>query len=382
MGLTENPNLTNSPGRTVRQRAWRILEPNSSGHRFWYVALLLDEIQRTHPGGKALLVTRPQSLEQPTWIEHLAPRASGGWRVHTTEESRVEMLRQAALAGDEIIVPDADAWIPALVFLWFLDRRQMVGAILLMRPEPDATWSSRARHIMKKMLLLLLRRLHPRLRIYRLVAVESHGNDLEDPVQFAPANVARNVWLEQNMLREDYKWVVALGEASERKCIDLLSQVMERPDVAQAGWALIVLGKPTSETIRAELTRSAELCPGRIVFRPQFLSDEAFDTWIDCADLVPVLHRNEGSSGVLLKCWAAGTPALVGGADSVVGAADELALNHAKVSGLTVNEVAAALLNMNQIPHRVSGFGWDQRSATFSRSLLGTNHESNDPDGS
>ncbi|MCD5350963.1 hypothetical protein [Kineosporia mesophila] len=323
--------------------------------------------------GSGILVTRPRAIQQPAWDEHLAGRTiDGSWRLLTTEQSHREMLKEASLAGDELVIPDADGWLPALVALRVFDRRKVSGSLLLMRPSPDASWQSKARHSFKRLLLALLGALHPELRVYRLVAVKQRDNDVEDPVQFDPANISREDWLTQNGLDVERRWVVVLGEASERKCIDLLAMAMGRSDVGQAGWGLVVLGKPATEKIRSELMGLSASHPERVVFRPGFLTDQEFDTWVACADVVPVLHRNEGSSGVLLKCWAAGTFTIVGGARSVVEASSSLDMNCLTIENLTVDEVAAPFFDRDLLPGGESRGGWEERSQNFSRTLLGT----------
>jgi hypothetical protein len=357
----------------VTRDSWRILEPNATGHRFWYVALLLDHIASAHSEADVVLVTTPDALHQPTWIEHLVPRSGHGtWRTQTRVQGRLNMLKDAAEAGGAVVIPDGDAWLPDLLKLRLLGRRQVSGSLLLMRPAPDSTPASRARHAFKRLLLSLLPLLQPRLQVHRLVAVKEREDDVEDPVQFAAASIDRDSWLRQHDLPTDRRWVVALGEASERKCTDLLGEAMAHDDVAAAGWSLLVLGKPNDSGIRERLSALSDKFPERVVLRPQFLTDQDFDTWIARADLVPVLHRNEGSSGVLLKSWAAGTPVLVGGAHSVVQAAEVLSLNHKKVPALTVDDVATSLATLSLEPVSVSSSQWQARVDDFARSLLGT----------
>jgi len=76
----------------------------------------------------------------------------------------------------------------------------------------------------------------------------------------------------------------------------------------------------------------------RVVLRPQFVDDAAFDRWIRAADGVLLPYRSSTSSSVLARCHLLGTPALTTRAAGL-----DAELHPADVSVAGVDELAAAL---------------------------------------
>jgi hypothetical protein len=291
------------------------------------------------------------------------------------EQSKVLILLRAARDGSNVVITDADTWLLSLLAVRFRTFRSVKGSILLMRSQPNVELGSRARHAIKKILVGVLRRLHSQLVISALVAVNDASQPFVvlDPVAFSPSGKGREEWLSLHGLDRAKKWLVVLGEVSERKCIGLLLDALMTDAAVQAGWGLLVIGKPSQPMLAKRLTEVSREQPGRIVFRNAFLNDEEFDTWLSVADAMSVLYKNEGSSGVLLKCWAAGATVILGGSQSVLSAAESLDMKCHRVEDLSPEGILRAVLSVDEefavpVPNVTD---WQGRSDQFARVLLG-----------
>ncbi len=191
--------------------------------------------------------------------------------------------------------------------------------------------------------------LHRELKIHRLVPiVTSPSQDqLPDPVFFDPPTSSRDEWLRGNGLDPARKWIVVIGELSERKCIRELMEAILSDQLRESRWSLLAVGK-ISAGLASDLRMLAEQNPDLIAVREGFVPDQEFDTWIAHADAVSVLHRNEASSGVLLKSWAAGACVLAGGAESVLSAAQTLGVAGRRLAEVNAYTIAEALIGLEE----------------------------------
>src|SRR4051794_1656111 len=91
-----------------------IVELNGSGHRFWYVSLLLEAA--AEQGLAVRLTVTPKALQTPAWSEHIEPSLHhSGVEVRVTDESRREIVRQAMAENRRLVVPDGDRWAGVLL---------------------------------------------------------------------------------------------------------------------------------------------------------------------------------------------------------------------------------------------------------------------------
>ncbi len=368
------------PGSKVAEEfRWRIVETNGSGHRLWYVSLLLQRISKLDMSTRVELVSRPGIIDSPSWREHLGPWSDTFERFNLPEgRFKLGTLRQTARGRMRIVIPDGDMWLPWFILARFTARRSLAGSLLLMRPNPEANWASRRRHALKTMIIMFVRMLHPQLQILRLVAAGDQGCDgnVLDPVEFAPSGAGRRAWLEMNGLDPGLNWLVVPGEISERKCVGLVASALNSQEAQESGWGLIVIGSTNDESLLAQLAALSAARPTRIVCRNTFLSNVQFDTWVANADAISVLYRNEGSSGVLLKCWAAGTPVIAGGSKAVVQAAEMLHIDGVIVDELSSSAILDALARISSRSndrHLLDNASWRERSNQFAEALLGLN---------
>jgi hypothetical protein len=357
-------------------RNWKIVELNGTGHRFWYVSILIRYLSELGLRDSAQLVTRAGARATGAWQIHLDKIALSGLDVVITEDTRLEIIRSTLKQHAYLVIPDADQWAWDLVWAGLSARSKIHGCALLMRPTPGASLASRARHLLKSVLWRMARVVHPNLNVFHLVAA-SNGQGpesvVEDPVSYYPQITTRESWLLRNGVDPIKRWLVVLGELSERKSLLEIISALKMNHMQGGNWGLLAIGRasPEMESL-LESSMSSEDCS--VHYRDCYLTDEDFDTWISVADAVAVLHKNEGSSGVLLKCWAAGAPTLVGGAKTVVEAAELLNMRAIKIASLTASLIFLALSKIeehNKDSSDVNQSTWEQRQNMFAHSLLG-----------
>jgi hypothetical protein len=303
-----------------------IVEPNPDGHRLWYVRLLIDHIkQRTLPPPCVVTTeTAPRSIE---WAVHLGnpPHMvspidrKGNWTAATA--------RLLASSSSPFIVPDGDSIIQHLlkyaIYKAFSSRRPR-GVILLMRMHPHPTLVGLVRFLAKVIVVLLMRAWAPDIKVATLESRLSQQHRLvkalgipavPDPVYYMPSSSMGPSWLAQHGLDRGLPTFLIIGELSERKSVPEILQAWTNCQPAAA--QLVLVGRPT-DAIRTYLQGMDSAQSSSVKLFDEYLPDSAFDTWIGSAQYVFVLHKNEGSSGVLLKCAAAGTAVIAGGSRSVV----------------------------------------------------------------
>lgn len=311
-----------------------IVEPNPEGHRLWYVRLLLEAAAAAGSPLPTVVTTAraPQSREWATHLSECDPdvrildEANGWLRV---------VLAEATAARTHVVLLEADAALPVLVRTALRARGRLRGTGLLMRAHPQGGMRGRLAFAGKLVLTAALRLLAPAFTLRTLEAVPQSRHPASaalglpvtpDPVVFAPLLRSREAWLRQAGIPERSWTLLVAGDLSERKHVPEILQALQhlhavghgrqRPGEPAGGVRLALVGRLSAGARQAYESLSPEV-RACITLQEGYLSDAELDTWIAAADAVAVLHRNEGSSGILLKCAAAGTPVLAGGARTV-----------------------------------------------------------------
>jgi hypothetical protein len=354
-------------------RGWDVIELDGGGHRLWYVSLILRGCLTSPAGTPIRLVTRPSVPSLPAWHEHIEPLvAASPVEVITTVASHEEILTGLVPRGRAVVIPEGDGWLLPLLRTALLRRRRVQGSLLVMRPGRARGLTPLVRHGAKLLSLAAVRLAHPSLQAFGLAAAPDRVTQLPDPVRFSPRVVDRATWLSLLGCDARLRWLLVIGELSDRKCVpEIARAVSDLP--SGDGWGLVAVGKP-DEHCRGLLQDLASHQPDRFVFSDRYLTDCEFDTWVSIADAVAVVHRNEGSSGVLLKSWVAGTPVVVGGAKSVVDAVHRLGANAVVIQGITAPEIRSALRALTHSRARNAAIPdgtWREREQTFVARLLG-----------
>ncbi len=351
-----------------------VVEPNPEGHRLWYVRLLLEEQRRRAGGSSVVLVTVPAAPSSAEWGIHLgdaAPGAPGSavglrlrpWPKQGRSEWLVSVLGDAQRAGAYVVLPDADRDLPLLVGAALRTRLSrscsaLRGAALLMRGHPQPGPTGAGAFLAKSLISTALRLLAPQLSVRTLEVSRSTQHRwcralglpvTPDPVSFAPADLPRPDWLARHGLPVDAQVLLLAGELSERKYLPEVLRGFSRLVTAPAGGRdnvrLVLAGRLSAAARRCYDELPAEI-RAKILLREGYLAEDELDTWVAMAAAVFVLHRNEGSSGILLKSAAARTPVIAGGARSVRAAARALGMAGRLVLPPMPDAIAAAALSL------------------------------------
>lgn len=320
---------------TPTRREVRIWAPDADGHRLWYVRLLVQYCRRKLPDTAVRILTTTSVCRSAEWATHLRDGTDIDVLVDDRLNRRTalrEAAAEAAMDEAELVVPEGDQTLPDLIRAGLTTRlrgRRLTGAVLLMRMHRQPGPGGAVRFVIKSFAAGLLRLCAPGLRVG---TVEAAGRQsmparlmrlqlVPDPVTLCPWEVSRKEWLDRFAIPPRTKTYLLIGDLSERKhAPEIVSAWFDQPhDDAH----LVLVGRPSQEVRRL---MTPLVAAGSVHLVEGYVSDRDFDTWVALADHVFVMHRNEGSSGVLLKCAAAGTPVLIGGAGTVMRAARRLGL--------------------------------------------------------
>lgn len=348
---------------------WLIVEGNGRGHRAWYVRLLIDRIHEVAPSATPHVLVGADAPRSIDWLTHLGESAPPHRLIPVEGAFAPYLLRTVHRWRGPITVPDGDRWLPLLALVALVSRRRLHGGVLLLRPLRVGQ-RKRIADRLKAASVSVIRRCSPDLRVYKLAATARPGqvsdDVLLDPVQMRPRDTSAEAWRRAWALPDDARIALVIGDVTSRKYVDCLVRAMAH--VSQET-VLVIVGRPDL-AVRQAVSEMADRVSVRLL--EGYVSDEDLDTWVATADAVCVVHRNEGSSGILLKAAAAGTPVLVGGANSVIAAARALGVQHvvARTSSLALlgHDLAAAARLPRSCPDRRLT---QTRGVAFTDGLLG-----------
>jgi hypothetical protein len=330
---------------TVRGDRYVIAELIGGGHRFWYVSLMLRWLADNDASADISLVTTRSAQGLPEWDEYIAssPRI-GQLNVVLVESAQASINVIAVMLqtpNTKLVIPDGDRWLGVLLAATIKCRFRPKGTLLIMRPFRARGIHGTLRYLGKLALMKSLAVLAPNLSVLRLAPRGTRMFDpgwVNDPVEFNPLDVARAAWYEGHGLAADRQYLVVLGELSHRKFVPDLLEAFSDEQIGN--WHLLLVG--TLDTQERALVGARPASAQYSVFEG-FASDRDFDTWIAQADAVAILHRNEGSSGIMAKCAVAGVPIMVGGAPSLLDAARAIEIPRRELLRVGAHTISEAL---------------------------------------
>lgn len=322
-----------------------IAELNGSGHRFWYVSLVLRWLAVNDPSAEVTLVTTPSAKNSTEWDAFISNDPLIGWLdVVIVESARAgvdPIATMLARPNTRLVVPDGDVWLRVILAATLRGRIRPEGTLLILRPFRARGIGGGVRHLAKLFLMRTLTLLAPNFNVLKLAPSGTRANDpdwVSDPTELNPRRVTRTKWYEGHGLQADQRHLVVLGDLGHRKCVPELLEAFE--DGAVRDWHLVLVGRLGTREQALVAARSAAAQYSVI---EGFASDQDFDTWIAQADAVAILHRNEGASGILGKCAEAGVPVLVGGARSLLEATRVMGLPRQELANVSPQSICAAL---------------------------------------
>lgn len=277
------------------------------------------------------LVTTASALNSCEYREHLAVHAkSSGLALHVADSlapSRAALRTALAAPTRRVLIPDGDGWLPfAAVAPW---KREKV-TLLLMRTLPSP--GRGAAFLVKAVLANLVNAL-PGRRVVRLTVpgkpstrdchlLLRHLDAVPDPM---PIPLTHDVEQSRRTLgvRPGRQLALVAGLIDERKSIAqlldwLVASALDDPP------ALLLSGRQSSTVQDLLDTASAErlIADGRLLIEDRFLSDRELAARYAAADMVLVLHENEGPSGSVAHAMIYGKPIVAWGARQVVRTVD------------------------------------------------------------
>jgi hypothetical protein len=348
-----------------------IVEPNMTGHRPYYVRLLV--MAAASMGHSVVVVSLPGQFESEDARIHLV-RVSGQFERLEVAEVSLESLAQLsrALGAAQTVIPDGDRFGLRLALTrgW-----RGVGAlsVLIMREvaQPGRIPGEQAMKTFVRRQLFRRAASFPNTRISVLKSFWWIGTS-EFCVARDPITMQHSAEVEEQ-LRADWGlepgryWFAILGAISRRKNVDLVARALADLEVSKIG--LLVAGGWDESMGREAISALADLqrAGTPVVVINRRLQDEELDGAVAAVDCVVLAHSNEGPSGVLGKAAVAGTRVVAAGAKSL---REDLACMIGLGSWIPLDRAAlcSALGRATRLPRPPKLQG--QESARFSGPLL------------
>jgi hypothetical protein len=306
-----------------------IWEPGFSGHRLSYVRYLASYADAS--AIPYVVATTTAARKSSEWIEQ-------GLESHESfcGSNLSEVLQEIDHpSGDiDLIVPDADKQLWAILVNMFRLSKKSTVTLLIMRPYILPTFSSATKGLMKHGLLLAMRLLgqiaRVKVRVFGLSNTVKDSSQLAgifgmtmifDPCEFQPQLTRDELGIPEDVNKD--KIILMIGDLSDRKHISDVIHAGVDDAHENATLALVGRFRPDFDEKLIQLARNC----GSIYMRDGYISNVEFDSWINIADAVLVLHRNPEASGVAIKAAKAGTHIIVGGNTATIQAIEYLTTN-------------------------------------------------------
>lgn len=331
--------------KSVR-RSVLVVEPKTSGHRLYYVRLLVEEILAQ--GQIAIVAGSKSARTTSEWAMHMGHLDGLIEFVEIVDNTSDEVSRTARQAAvQHVVVPDGDAL--AMELGWRRRWKSDATLSVLVMREPDqpsvVSGTKGGKGFVKTLLLHSATRLD-RVKIYVLKSSLWKGKSrlsfVNDPVSLAAdPRVLRRAGTSWKLSEEKY-WFGIVGAITERKNIPMIVAALKQLDCRQIG--LVVAGK-ISEGVKATLEiEDLKQFGLESVVHDRLLSDFELDSLVATLDCVVLAHSNEGSSGIMGKAAALGTRIVSAGALTLKVDACTIP-NHAAWGPLTENDLTNLLSN-------------------------------------
>ncbi len=288
-----------------------------TGHRLWYVRLLCDALVATQ---RRVSVQLPDAARtHPALREHLSGLPDDQVTVDFYGSTAHHHLRSMLRREREVVLPDADKHLAQVVGSLVVAR--LVGSIargrrpgrvrlLLLRHSPGTTARSRLVFRAKLALAVLCARTLPTVTVGTLVMdaeapLQGPVVPVVDPTVFrcGPGDTRESARAALS-LPADETFVAIAGAITARKNYrSALGGVLR----SHGSIRLLLVGQ-LDDTARAFIASLDAPARSAVLLRDEYLSDADLDRYILASDAVLALYANTGSSGIVLKAAAAGTP--------------------------------------------------------------------------
>jgi glycosyltransferase involved in cell wall biosynthesis len=349
-----------------------------TGHRLWYVRLLCDTLLETQRQVSVHLPDRARA--HPALREHLSGLPDDRVHVDFYDSTAQHHLRSILRQDYEVVLPDADKHLAQVVGSMLVARlagprrrgtRPGRVRLLLLRHAPGTSARSRLVFRAKLALTALCARAVPSVTVGTLVMdpqapLEGTVIPVVDPTVFrcGPGDTRESARAALS-LPADETLVAIAGAITERKNYrSALGGVLR----SRGSIRLLLVGQ-LDDPARAFIASLDASARSAVLLRDEYLSDADLDRYILASDAVLALYTNTGSSGIVLKAAAAGTPVVGSAGNSEVEAF--LTRHGAGViaPSLSPHDVSTAIADALAVPPRPAR-AVDSGPA-FARQLLG-----------
>lgn len=328
-----------------------IVEPNHSGHRLYYAALVARWCRSK--GQSVAILTTAEAVDSQQWATHLASETLG-IILNPPDAFSLPDIKKAAIEAQAVLtlLPDGDRYLLPILRHGWSGPGEL--SLLVMRVDgqagPPLRWARPAKGLAKKTLAWGAGlQSGVRVSALRSPLVQRRGplRWAPDPVTLlcTPADVQH-----MRHLLESYGqryWFGVFGSITPRKNLPIVVEaILGQPDVG-----LLIAGAVDHRVSEATAPILAEFAAsgGQVLHLPGTLTDAEFDGAISAVDCVVAAHSNEGSSGVALKAAASGRRLLLAGAKSLRQEAAFLG-EQATWSPLDVEKLRAAVEHARRSP--------------------------------
>ena len=332
-------------------RRWRselvtvvlIVEPNPSGHRLSYVALVARAC--LSQGATVVLRTNPHALAHENWSLHLGPLAAD-IDVRTDKDHTLgELARMARhLRATRTIILESDNYLPSVLMSGWNGHGRL--SLLVMRDEVQAgnvLWKGARTFLKRSVAIAVSARRGVDVRVLRS-PLDRRGGLLKrvpDPVELSDTPDERENIRSGMIASGKTAWIGVFGRITERKNLPLILEAVWR---IRDTCGLLIAGSLDDDARSALLEFEASgKRDGMVVIElPAPVSDNTLDSAIAVVDCVVAAHSNEGPSGIVAKAAALGRPLVLSGAKSLMRDAKALP-GQAEWVELRIDELCGAM---------------------------------------
>ncbi|WP_291038596.1 hypothetical protein [Herbiconiux sp.] len=292
-----------------------IAEPDESGHRLYYVAILAEgALSEGYDVTIALSGVNSEKVDA-----HLSGVRS---KVDMTvlpgrSLSSIEKISKI-VRPTKTVIPDGDRAAYRIGFRGWQGYGDV--SVLVMR-DPKMGANRGTKRVKKSVQRLLLEIASHRARVTVRILRAATSSSVDekytrDPVTLRANNDEVAAITKSWGISKSRYWFAVLGAVTTRKNVALVARALNRVDNV----GLVIAGRIQREALEDALPSLEDLKKGGnlVLVRDELLSDTELDALVLAVDCVVLAHSNEGPSGLMGKAAAAGTRVVASGAQSLM----------------------------------------------------------------
>ena len=297
-----------------------IIEPNSSGHHFYYVKLLAEEVlSKSHPVN-LFLFTTSASMDSSEFTIHLANIKKLTIICLPLEELSLRRLSGNTLLENAtwITFPDSDRLLTQIAIgHWQISSPT---TFLVMRPDGERrrVWGLGLMIGIAKKSLIALNNLRTNVHVFALKSPLSRRKLplpwVSDPITLTDTQQKIAEYRKVLNSKPPTHWVGVFGYITLRKNLDLIVDAIA-DDQSLGLFVAGSIDQDVMEIVEHQLQRLQD--DERLINIAGPLDDNALDSAIASVDVVVAAHSNDGPSGIVSKAAALGKPVALAGAKSL-----------------------------------------------------------------